>query len=228
MALKAYKHLTDGEVKLVEADSAEEAGLVADVVHGASYIQLQTDGSGQEVAAAQGDALWEDVTGELGGGGSAFAHLTEDTDNSEIVFDFPLTAGGGGPTTRRLTFDPTTGNVLFGSGLGEPDLTLRRDNLHSAQFLGNGPTSLRVTNAMTGDGWSLSSTVSDFYSPNAAGTAATLRLWSDHGNGDVPEITFRTDGSIALSNGTDPADCILARDVDGDLTVNGTKVQLVA
>lgn len=87
MALKAYKHLTDGEVKLVEADSAEEAGLVADVVHGASYIQLQNDGTREEVAAAQGDALWEDVTGELGGG-SSFAHLTENTELSRIQSDW--------------------------------------------------------------------------------------------------------------------------------------------
>lgn len=87
MALKAYKHLTDGEVKLVEADSAEEAGLVADVVHGASYIQLQNDGTREEVEAAQGDALWEDVSDELGGGGSAFAHLIEEESEPSVMSD---------------------------------------------------------------------------------------------------------------------------------------------
>jgi hypothetical protein len=69
MALKAYKHLTDGEVKIVEAGSAEETSLLGDAVQGASYNELTSTGKSHEVAAAQGTALWVDVTDELGGGG---------------------------------------------------------------------------------------------------------------------------------------------------------------
>jgi hypothetical protein len=68
MALKAYKHLTDGEVKIVASGSAEETSLLADTVTGSSYLQLTSTGHSQEVAAAQGTALWVDVTSDLGGG----------------------------------------------------------------------------------------------------------------------------------------------------------------
>jgi hypothetical protein len=68
MALKAYKHLTDGEVKIVNEGSAEETSLLADTVTGSSYLQLTSTGHAQEVAAAQGTALWVDVTSDLGGG----------------------------------------------------------------------------------------------------------------------------------------------------------------
>lgn len=79
MALKAYKHLTDGEVKIVVAGSAEETALLADTVKGASYLQLTSAGHSQEVAAAQDSALWEDVTSDLGSGGSS-AEVFEVTD----------------------------------------------------------------------------------------------------------------------------------------------------
>jgi hypothetical protein len=69
MALKAYKHLTDGEVKIVNEGSAEETSLLADTVTGSSYLQLTSTGHSQEVAAAQGTALWVDVTSDLGSGG---------------------------------------------------------------------------------------------------------------------------------------------------------------
>jgi hypothetical protein len=69
MALKAYKHLTDGEVKIVASGSAEETSLLADTVTGSSYLQLTSTGHSQEVAAAQGTALWVDVTSDLGSGG---------------------------------------------------------------------------------------------------------------------------------------------------------------
>jgi hypothetical protein len=71
MALKAYKHLTDGEVKIVNEGSAEETSLLADTVTGSSYLQLTSTGHSQEVAAAQGTALWVDVTSDLGSGGSS-------------------------------------------------------------------------------------------------------------------------------------------------------------
>lgn len=78
MALKAYKHLTDGEVKIVESGSAEETALLADTVKGASYLQLTSAGHSQEVAAAQGSALWVDVTSDLGsGGGGSSAEVFE-------------------------------------------------------------------------------------------------------------------------------------------------------
>jgi hypothetical protein len=64
MALKAYKHLTDGEVKIVNEGSAEETSLLADTVTGSSYLQLTSTGHSQEVAAAQGTALWVDVTSD--------------------------------------------------------------------------------------------------------------------------------------------------------------------
>jgi hypothetical protein len=86
MALKAYKHLTDGEVKIVEEGSAEETSLLADTVTGSSYLQLTSTGHSQEIAAAQGTALWVDVTDDLGGG-SSFAHLSEDLTNGYVFVE---------------------------------------------------------------------------------------------------------------------------------------------
>lgn len=92
MAFKFYKHLTDGEVKAVEEDSAQESEILADVVTGASYIQQTGAGKSQEVAAAQGTALWEDVSADMGG--SFFAHLTENADTQGIraTYDLVVTA----------------------------------------------------------------------------------------------------------------------------------------
>src|SRR3954471_10768994 len=83
MALKAYKHLTDGEVKIVESGSAEETSLLADTVTGSSYLQMTSTRHSQEVAAAQGTALWVDVTSDLGsGGGGSSAEVFEVTNLS--------------------------------------------------------------------------------------------------------------------------------------------------
>lgn len=76
MALKAYRHLTNGEVKIVASGSAEETALLADVVHGTSYPQLTSAGHSQEIAAAQGTALWTDVTSELGAGGGGSSNVS--------------------------------------------------------------------------------------------------------------------------------------------------------
>lgn len=138
MALKAYKHLTDGEVKIVEADSAEETSLLADVVHGASYLQLTSEGHSQEVAAAQGTALWEDVTSDLGtgGGGSSaevfeFTNITIPAGGSIEAGTFTLTAGLYAPIaiqadfvgfTLGLAFTPDIGPFLAG-GFAPVDLS---------------------------------------------------------------------------------------------------------
>jgi hypothetical protein len=119
MALKAYKHLTDGQVKLVEAGSAEETALVADTVQGFSYPQLVTAGKSQEIAAVQGDPLWEDVTGELGGG-SAFVHFTEDTGSSRELISHGWSIGWDDLWLQRNTAggslgiaDPNEGGVYI-------------------------------------------------------------------------------------------------------------------
>lgn len=65
MALRAYKHLTDGEIKLVAAGSAEEDALLTDTVRGASYLRATSNGHSEEIPAAQGHPLWEDVTEDL-------------------------------------------------------------------------------------------------------------------------------------------------------------------
>jgi hypothetical protein len=117
MALKAYKHLTDGEVKIVNEGSAEETSLLADTVTGSSYLQLTSTGHAQEVAAAQGTALWVDVTSDLGG--SSFAHLSENTDDTRLEAGSELLKlGVAGETNHRVFLNPTSIRFTNGSEVG--------------------------------------------------------------------------------------------------------------
>jgi hypothetical protein len=137
MALKAYKHLTDGEVKIVNEGSAEETSLLADTVTGSSYLQLTSTGHAQEVAAAQGTALWVDVTSDLGG--SSFAHLSENTDDTRLEADWLLWFGNG-------TGDPT---LAIGKQPGENWLSIIDDFGYGVRITADGTGAFGFTGTHT-------------------------------------------------------------------------------
>jgi hypothetical protein len=178
VALKAYKHLTDGEVKLVEGGSAEETALLADTVTGGSYLQMTSAGHAQEIAAAQGTALWVDVTSELGaGGGSSFTHVTEDPDDNFVGVDVTMI----GADDPAVFYNENTGAAW----------QLDPGQLHLQS--GAAQTSLSIASLVIGNGAvTLSGDILEMH-----GNPAVLRLSSS--NGTQYDLTVSDAGALVIT-----------------------------
>jgi hypothetical protein len=172
------------------------------------------------------------------GGGSVFEHLVEDAGRTRVFSDWNFQSSNtlvavaedqNGPAVEmtysgeyfwadygdneaRLRIDAADGSLHFGDGENAPDIELTRLSQRTLGIQGEGITKLYVRNNQSGSGVYLNSDYgSDIYTnalPDAA--TATLRFWSNNGDGNHPELIIANDGSLQWSNVTDAPDKLLA------------------